>query len=166
MIKGIPIHCFEIYWCRIILCYDLKISKTTLMCFPFRDKVYRFFPCLRLLTEGSKYRPAPLVLEGNRSCLRQHFPLDIVTCTKTNPGLLIGLAARSMTAIYNRQKGQSELMCGFGPFGKTAGIVCRRRHNGVSVQNQHKWKVVRVEESEGEKIEGGREKYVLTKATC
>lgn len=57
-------------------------------------------------------------------------------------------------------------MCGFGASGKTVGIVCRRRNNGVSVQNQHKWNVVGAEESESEKKEGGRKKHVLTKATC
>lgn len=42
------------------------------------------------------------------------------------------------------------------PLGKTAGIVCRRRHNGFSVHSQHKWKLVRAEESEAEKTEEER----------
>lgn len=45
----------------------------------------------------------------------------------------------------------------FEPFGKTAGIVCSGRHNGASVQAQHKRKLVRAEESEGEETEGERE---------
>lgn len=121
---------------------------------PFKDKVYHF-PMIQIVDRRIKVQ-ANTSSAGRESILPKtalhSWHCDMHRAVINQSSVTYWPCSQIHDKNLDRQKGQSELMCGFG---KTVGIVCRRRHNGVSVQNQHKWNVVRAEESEGEKIEGG-----------
>ena len=61
VIEWIPMQCSWTYCCTIILFYGLKISKTVLICWPFRENVNHFPPQIvdrRIKEQANTYKAA------------------------------------------------------------------------------------------------------------
>lgn len=160
MIRGVSAHCFGTRRSAVILCCDLRARKAAIILLTFQDGFLWFFsPCLGYLTRGLKHRPTPPNLVGIH-CSEMHLSSRLPTWHCDTSKTVINqfcLTYWPCNQIHDRNLQQTKgakwaNVCFWALQQKTARIVCRRKHNGVSVQKLHKWKLVRAEEkTEGER---------------